>query len=103
MAAKDKLLEQYNFQVVDLVETEPGTSGPHSDPEVYWMIPAKTDREKSDIDPETHESTQRLKAAIVATGIPEQYLSRRRPANGGTRPKVMSLGEFLVKYKCDKD
>ncbi|KAG8738030.1 hypothetical protein FRC11_001664 [Ceratobasidium sp. 423] len=125
MVDKHKLLEQYNLQVVDLVETEPGTSGPHSDPEVYWMIPAKTDREKYDIDPETHESTQRLKAAIVATGIPEQYLSRfdtypnkewpwtvvdilppprrRRSANDGTRPKDMSLGEFVVKYKRDKD
>ncbi|KAG8728138.1 hypothetical protein FRC11_011743 [Ceratobasidium sp. 423] len=125
MADKHNSLEQYNLQVVDLVETEPGTSGPHSDPEVYWMIPAKTDREKYDIDPETHESTQGLNAAIVATGIPEQYLSRfetypnkecpwtvvdilppprrRHPANGGTRPKDMSLGKFLVKYKRDKD
>ncbi|KAG8732967.1 hypothetical protein FRC11_009653 [Ceratobasidium sp. 423] len=125
MFAKDKLLELFNLQPVDLIKIEPGVPGPHSDPEVYWMIPAKSDYEKYDIDPETHESTQKLKAAIVATGIPEQYLSRfetypnkeypwtvvnilpplrlTRPASNGTQPKVKSLNEFLANYKRDQE
>ncbi|KDN41178.1 hypothetical protein RSAG8_07592, partial [Rhizoctonia solani AG-8 WAC10335] len=45
-------------------------------PKVCWMIPTKWDRIHHDIDPETHENTQKARAAVVATGIPEQCLAR---------------------------
>ncbi|CAE7207676.1 unnamed protein product [Rhizoctonia solani] len=76
MSDRDESLKLFNLQVMQMTKLEPGTDKFCRDPDAWWMIPIKWDRTKYEIVHETHEKTQTVKAAAIATGIPEQYLSR---------------------------
>ncbi|KAG8732130.1 hypothetical protein FRC10_001199, partial [Ceratobasidium sp. 414] len=67
IARKDPQLKFFGLQPFAI----PRASG---DGDTLWILPTASFNEKKVIDPSTHPNTHDVKAAVLATQVPEKYL-----------------------------